>query len=195
MQDEVNFHWLFDITLALQGHQINILILKTIYSWCIDITSVSARILTKIGEWGAFWQCIDQHICSLPEKYKEFPALHSLFQGLVGGMEQARSVSDAGDKWKVQEGYDGTECRVLPALLNNQVKYLQKWLEVTGNEPQEMPCFSISFLFKSFLHPVPLPSPPTQLHVAVFPTCTLFQWGWVWLATCILPLIPISKTS
>lgn len=79
MQDEVNFRWLYDMTLALQGHKINILMLKTIYSWYIDITSVSARILTKIAEWGALWPCIDQHICSLPEKYKEFPAPSTVF--------------------------------------------------------------------------------------------------------------------
>lgn len=32
MQDEVNFQWLYDMTLALQGRKINILILKTMYS-------------------------------------------------------------------------------------------------------------------------------------------------------------------
>ena len=191
MQDEVNFHWLYDMTLALQDHKINILILKTIYSWCIDIASVSARILTKMGEWGAFWPCIDQHICSLPEKYS--CPLHSLFQGLVGSKQEVWMMLETSEKYKRGMMETSAECFLLSLIINSNISKKSSW--VTGNKPQEVLRLRSHFCSWVSYIPFPSPSPPTQLHVTVSPTCTLSQWGRVQLATCTLSLIPISKTS
>ena len=57
---------------------------------------------------------------------------------------------------------------LLSSIINSNIS--KKWSWVTGNEPQEMPCFSISFLFKSFLHPLPLPpNPPNTATCSCFP--------------------------